>query len=211
MRKWAWNIFVQNHQNSTLTASSTSSPLSLSHRHFPLTPSVQQRNLQIQRRIQQRNIFQIQHQNKSDQSSSDDGGIVGIPMSREEKFCKAEMHQENIELKLLSDQNQKLDSENPTDTLTESFGSNSDTLETNFSSNTFTKSSSKRESVYKRSSSYHGKSLKGFIKIVVFGVVFEVVISSFPLLSLYSLSCILRSRCESLLILKLSSWSCLWS
>ena len=100
-------------------------------------------------------------------------------MSREEKFCKAEMHQENIELKLLSDQNQKLDSENPTDTLTESFGSNSDTLETNFSSNTFTKSSSKHESVYKRSSSYHGKSLKGFIKVVVFGVVFEVIMSSF--------------------------------
>lgn len=97
-------------------------------------------------------ILRIQHQSKSDPSSSNDG----VSMARNDNCGREKTFPENIELKNLSLQNQE--------DLGETFKNSSrGTAETNFSSKV-AKSFEKQESSYKRSRSYHGKSLKGFIQ-----------------------------------------------
>lgn len=132
-------------------------------------------------------ILRIQHQNKSDPSSSDDG----VSIARTEKFERAESSPEGIELKPLA-----LVKNEPEKQAEISFDSDRSTTETNFSSQV-SKKFEKQESGYKRSRSYHGK---GLFQDVVFDVVFELVIAFFTL-SLYSLSLYPRSWCNSLLIL----------
>lgn len=159
----------------TYLASSASSPASSSHtRQLSLTPSAQQRQLQIRRRLQQHkmateNILRIQHQNRSDPSSSDDGMpqppimhhrvAAGISMAHNQTIAHAGLITEAIELKTLPTLNvvrhrsvEQEDSVKTTSTISpNTCSSGRDTIETNLSL------TAQDEGSYKRSRSYHGK------------------------------------------------------
>lgn len=164
-------------------ASSASSPASTTHsRHPTVTPSAQQRQLQVRRRLQQHkmatgNILRIQHQNKSDPSSSDDGMpqpimhhriAAGIHMAHNQTIAHAGLISEVIELKQLPSPqhlsgirhrsvNQE-DSVKTTSTVSPSaLSSDRETIETNLSITTRDDNIDKDDLCYKRSRSYHGK------------------------------------------------------
>lgn len=167
-RSWSFN-------KETYLASSASSPASTSHtRQLSLTPSAQQRQLQIRRRLQQHkmateNILRIQHQNRSDPSSSDDGMpqppimhhrvAAGIHMAHNQTIAPAGLISEAIELKPLtsiqSARHRSVDHEDSVKTTStispNTCSSGRDTIETNLSLTTHDEGS------YKRSRSYHGK------------------------------------------------------
>ena len=174
-------LFISTFTNETkYLASSASSPASTTHtRQLNLTPSAQQRQLQIQNRMQQHkiatgNILRIQHQNKSDPSSSDDGMpqqtvphrvATGLHMAHNKTIAHAGILSENIELKTLSSNcirhrsvNQEDSVKTTTSTISPSaISSDRSTIETNLSSTTRDDTLEKDDLVYKRSRSYHGK------------------------------------------------------
>ncbi|CRL08236.1 CLUMA_CG021010, isoform B [Clunio marinus] len=100
----------------TTTASSASSPPSATHHKRQTTPTTQQRQNQIRRRLQMHkmtteNILRIQHQNKSDPSSSDDGLpqpisqhriAMGIHLAHNKTLAHAELLSNALEMKALS-------------------------------------------------------------------------------------------------------------
>lgn len=172
-------------------ASSASPPsTSTSHKRHLSLVSMQQRQLQVRRRFPSKNILRIQHQNKSDPSSSDDGmpikhNTTGIHMAYNKTV--AGVVSESIEMK----QHRKIaheDSAKTTSTLSpRTFSSEHNTTETNLSVDTV-RSFDKDESCYKRSRSYHGKSSKGLLKLMVSrccNKTIKMVIGSFSLYSLY--------------------------
>lgn len=148
-----------------------------------VTPSAQQRQLQIRRRLQQHkmateNILRIQHQNKSDPSSSDDGMpqpiihnrvAAGIHMAHNQTIAHhAGLISEAIELKslpsplhLMGNHHRSInqeDSMKTTSTVSPSaFSSDRETVETSLSINTRDDTLEKDDLYYKRSKSYHGK------------------------------------------------------
>lgn len=103
----------------TTTASSASSPPSATHTRSTTqliihTPTAQQRQIQFRRRMQQQKIAQnvmmkIQHQNRSDPSSSDEGVsqpmkhriATGIHMAHNKTIAPAGLITETIEMKQL--------------------------------------------------------------------------------------------------------------
>lgn len=166
--------------NTNYLASSTSSPASTTHtRQVTLTPSAQQRQIQIRNRLQQHkiatdNILRIKHQNRSDPSSSDDGMpqsviphrvAAGLHMAHNKTIAHAGILSESIELKALSSNgvlhrsvNQEDSVKTTTSTLSPgAISSDRMTIETNLSSTTRDDISDKDDSRYKRSRSYHGK------------------------------------------------------
>lgn len=165
-------------------ASSASSPASTTHsRHPTVTPSAQQRQLQVRRRLQQHkmatgNILRIQHQNKSDPSSSDDGMpqpimhhriAAGIHMAHNQTIAHAGLISEAIELKQLPSSqhmsgirhrsvNQEDSVKTTTSTVSPSaLSSDRETIETNLSITIRDDNIDKDDLCYKRSRSYHGK------------------------------------------------------
>lgn len=151
-----------------------------------VTPSAQQRQLQIRRRLQHHklttgNILRIQHQNKSDPSSSDDGMTqpimhhrvaAGLHLAHTKTIAHAGLLSESIEMQPLTSpptppvapargRHRSVDQEDSlktTSTLSpRTISSDRDTLETNLSVTTRDDTFERDECSYKRSRSYHGK------------------------------------------------------
>lgn len=168
-------------------ASSASSPASTSRtRQINITPDSHHQQLQIRRRQQQHkmatgSLLRIQHQNKSDPSSSDDGMsmpimhhrvAVGLHLAHTKTIAHAGLLSEAIELQTLVSPQAPVppirsrhrsvdheDSVRTTSTMSpRTFSSDRDTIETNLSVATCNNSVFERdECSYKRSRSYHGK------------------------------------------------------
>lgn len=165
-------------------ASSTSSPASTTHtRHENLSHLAQQRQHQIRNRIQQQrkiatgNAFRIQHENRSDPSSSDDGMsqpvtqhgqcrvATGLHMAHNQTIAHAGILSESIELQTLSTNGCRHrsvgqeDSVKTTNSTLSPSAISTDrmTIETNLSSTAKDDMLDKDDLCYKRSRSYHGK------------------------------------------------------
>lgn len=170
--------------------SSASSPASTSHtRQLSLTPASQQRQLQVRRRLQQHkvssgNILRIQHQNRSDPSSSDDGlpapimhhrVATGLHMAHTKTIAPAGLISEAIEMKSLEPigvRHRNITQEDSVKTFStlspNTLSSERDTIETTLSMSTRANTFEKDESIYKRSRSYHGKgSVPKVVSLVV--------------------------------------------
>lgn len=160
----------------TYLASSASSPASTSHtRHLSLTPSTQPRSIHARRQLHHQkmatgNILRIQHQNKSDQSSSDDGMpqpimhhriAAGIHMAHNKTIAPAGFISEAIEMKNLC-HHRTLDYEDSVKTTSTTISpitmsSDQGRHEMNFPINRRANVLEKEDCFYKRSRSYHGK------------------------------------------------------
>lgn len=151
-----------------------------------LALSAHQRQLQDKKRLQQHKLtsdklFRIQHQSKSDPSSSDDGMpqppimhhriATGIHLVHNQTVAHAGFISEAIEMKKVGintflTHHRNVQYEDSVKTKTSSaysprtVGSDHDLTETNLSMET-TRSPDKDKSYYKRSHSYHGKLSKG--------------------------------------------------
>lgn len=167
----------------TSLASSASSPASTTHtRHLSLTPSTQHRQIQMRRRLQQHkanagNILRIQHQNKSDPSSSDDGMpppimhhriATGIHMAHNKTIAPAGLISEAIEMQsfsasrpLVGSEKRALDYQDSVRTASTTaspitMSTDRGTIETSLSVSR-ADTVEKDDCYYKRSRSYHGK------------------------------------------------------
>ncbi|XP_070508575.1 muscle calcium channel subunit alpha-1 isoform X3 [Chironomus tepperi] len=164
----------------TTTASSASSPPSTTHtRQLQHTPTIQQRQIQFRRRMQQQKaiasnaMMRIQHQNRSDPSSSDDGMpqpishriATGIHLAHNKTIVPAGLISETIEMKTLSSPPSSVSSFDikSSNVRHETYGhtispttidSDRDTLDT-----TLSMRGSQDDTGYKRSQSFHGKAV----------------------------------------------------
>jgi hypothetical protein len=169
-----------------LAASSASSPPSTTHtRHLEATtPTAQQRQLQFRKRVQQQKLatsamMRVQHQNRSDPSSSDDGmstqhtpqnhGVVsGIHIAHNKTIAPAGLISETYEMKNLSSFELKhhagVRQEDSVKTVsTVSPSERDDTMETTLSMRDDEDDDDEEFEVkYTRSRSFHGKGAAPF-------------------------------------------------
>lgn len=120
-----------------------------------------------------KNIIRIQHQNKSDPSSSDDGMpqpvmqhrvAAGLSMAHNKMIAHAGTLSETIEMQSLTSceaHHRTVEQEDSVQTNStfspKTFSSGRDTIETNLSVTTRGDTFEKDDCIYKRSRSYHGK------------------------------------------------------
>lgn len=158
-------------------ASSASSPASTTHtRQLSFLPSSQQRQLQIRRRLQQHKLAtgtvqRVQHQSKSDPSSSDEGlpppimhhrVATGLHMAHTKTIAPAGLISEAIEMKSLEPTGMRHRNVTQEDSVKTFSTLSPNTLSTDIGETTLSMSMrantlEKDESIYKRSKSYHGK------------------------------------------------------
>lgn len=180
-------------------------------RQLNITSSANQHQLQVRRRLQQHkiakaNILRVQHQNKSDPSSSDDGMPImhhrvaaGLHLAHTKTIAHAGLLSEAIELQTLTAPQPPIaplrarhksvdheDSVKTTSTLSpRTFSSDRDTIETNLSVTTRDDTFERDECSYKRSQSYHGKGpvhqithSLAVVKLAVMSIISILVLSS---------------------------------